>query len=108
MEIITLEEMLDSLREGMETELDSEGLASWTINTAGVNFVDNLEYYSLEDLRDLRDEIREGSRVEVVIDLSEYLLDSVNNIISEHETRERDQDLEDYGDFEDDDFEPEE
>lgn len=96
MEIVTLEEMLDSLREGIETELDSEGLASWSLNASGLNISDGLEYYEVEDLKELRAEIREGAKVELTIDLSEYLLNSIDSLIEENDQQERDSELEEY------------
>lgn len=91
MEIITLEQMLETLKEAMESELESEGIATWSINSAGVNVVDNLEYYDFEDLKQLQEEIQEGSRVEITIDLSEHLLDSINRIVEDHENKIEDQ-----------------
>ena len=96
MEIITLEEMLESLREGIESELDAEGLSTWSINASGINFADNLEYYNLEDLKELANEISEGSRVEVTVDLSDVLLQSINQILAVQEDQERDEKLEEY------------
>lgn len=88
MEIVTLEEMLDSLKENAEAELESAGLESWTISSAGVNFAENFSLYTLEDLKDLQTEIREGAKVEVTIDLSEEVLEYLTQQIEEQEDDE--------------------
>lgn len=113
MEIVTLEEMLESLRESIENELGSEGLATWTLNASGLNFADTLNSYPLVDLEDLRDEIVEGNKVEVTIDLSDaivaYLDELIERLSDSDDEEDYDDNEEDYDDEDyDDDDEPEE
>lgn len=90
MDTVTLEEMLDSLRESVETELESEGLASWTINASGQNFAEQFTQYETDDLRDLLAELREGSKADLTIDLSGYILDHIADLIATRESEEDD------------------
>ena len=99
MDINTLEELLDSLKENIENELESEGLASWAINASGQNIIDNIELLGIEDLKDLQLEIKEGAKIEINIDLSEYVLDCINEIIREHNASKDEEDDEEL-DFE--------
>lgn len=104
MEIVTLEELLESLKENVETELVTRGLATWTIDAAGHDFSDSLNGYSLEDLQQLRGEILEGNKVEVVVDLSDALVAHLDDLIEQAEIEEDDEDDEDdYEEEEDED-----
>lgn len=108
MEIITLEELLESLKENLEAELLSQGLATWTIGASGSDFSESLNGYSLEDLEQLREEILEGSKVEVTIDLSDAVVARLDDLIEQAQAEEADEedDDEDYEtDEEDEDLE---
>lgn len=106
MEIITLEELLESLKENLETELLTQGIATWSIGAAGHDFSDSLNGYSLEDLQQLRSEVLEGSKVEVVVDLSDAIVAHLDELIDqaeiEEDNEEEDEDDADYQDSDDD------
>ena len=85
MESASLEEILDNLKEGIESEVASEGIAAWSINASGLNLADYISNFSLNELKDLRDEIVEGSRIEITFDLSDAILAHVEDLIEEGE-----------------------
>lgn len=96
MEIVTLEELIDNIQETIQTDLEDKGIESWSIDVMGVNLVDELEHYNTSDLQDLVDELNEGSRIEVKIDLSSPLVVAIEEIL----TRRASEDDEDEDGFE--------
>ena len=100
MEIVTLEEMLETLGENALAELESQGLASWTIGAAGESLTELLGSYSLADLEELREELLEGGKAQVTIDLSDAIINYLNEEIETREEQEADEDdeedLEEY------------
>lgn len=81
METVTLEELLEAFRENIEQEVESEGFGSWSINASGQNLLDHFADYDLQDLKDLRSELREGLSAEITIDLTEHLVDHLTESI---------------------------
>lgn len=99
METGTLEELLEEFKEQIYNEIEAEGLNAWSLNTSGINLLDSIADYDYNELKDLLSELREGLAVEVTLDLSEYLVDHVSELISERENRfedleENDEDIE--------------
>ena len=96
MKTVTLEEMLDGLKDNTESELEQKGLSEWSIEAAGFDFADEFKGYGTEDLEDLRDELLNGAAIEVTIDLSTAVLTHIEAIISDREAAEDDAVDEDY------------
>jgi hypothetical protein len=100
MEIVTLEEMLETLGENALAELESQGLASWTIGAAGESLTELLGSYSLADLEELREELLEGGKAQVTIDLSDAIINYLNEEIETREEQEADEEDEEEEDLE--------
>lgn len=80
---VILDEALEVLRETIDNEIESVGLVDWALNASGDdNIVTALEDCSSEELKELRDEIKEGASFELTIDLSGHILGYVKEILS--------------------------
>jgi len=105
METVTLEELLDALQETIQADLEDKGIESWSIDTVGVNLVDDLEYYSIKDLEDLLDEINEGAKIEIKIDLSSSLSSAIEDILDRKRSADEDEEDSEVDEEEDEDDE---
>ena len=95
MEIVTLEELIDSIQETVQTDIEDKGIEAWSIDTIGVNLVDELEHYSDKDLEDLLEEISEGAKIEIKIDLSSPLSNAIEEILTRRQADDDEEDDED-------------
>lgn len=105
METVTLEELLDALQETIQADLEDKGIESWSIDTVGVNLVDDLEYYSIKDLEDLLEEINEGAKIEIKIDLSSSLSSAIEDILDRKRSADEDEEDSEVDEEEDEDDE---
>lgn len=99
METKSLEDLLDAFGESMTTEAQAQGLETWSIGASGENIADVLQGYSVDELEELREEILDGQKIQVMIDLSDSFLALLDELIENAE----EEDEEDYDDSEEDD-----
>ena len=99
----TIEDLLETLSENITIEANSQGLETWSIGASGENFADNFQSYTLDDLEELREEILEGQKIQMTIDLSECLLTLIEQMIESNQENydNEDDDEEEYNDYED-------
>ena len=81
MGIITLEEIIEELKENIESELDSSGLDQWALNASGMDLKESFDEYSTEDLQELKQNIMEGLNIEVTIELTGPALQCIKEIL---------------------------
>lgn len=104
MQTKSLEDLLDLFGENITTEATAQGLESWSIGASGENIVDLLQGYSLDDLEELREEILDGQKIQVMLDLSDSFLAAIEEII-ENGQEEDDEELDEYEEDEEEDYE---
>jgi len=91
--VITLQDILDGFIESINEELETNGLAEWSISSAGKNFFETFKKLPTEDIRDLIEEIEEGLILKLEIDLTDHILPELESLIED-----RDQIEEEYED----------
>jgi len=102
----SFEDLLDLFGENISAEATSQGLETWSIGASGENVADAFQGYSLDDLEELREEILDGQKVQVVVDLSDSFLAFLEEMI-ENNQEEDDGEDEELDDYEDEDYDEE-
>lgn len=116
-DIKTLEDILKHLKNGLEQSLQDEGLAYWAqdFSDDDAKILRQLGSYSLEDLKDLREELEEGTSATITIDLTDSLVEVLDEMIAKREqssgmfdSYEDEDDEDDFFLFDDEPFEDDE
>lgn len=102
----SLEDLLDAFAENITAEASSQGLDTWSIGASGENIADSLQGYTLDDLEELREEILDGQKIQVMVDLSDSFLALLDELIENSAEEDEDDDYEDSDELdEDEDYE---
>lgn len=100
----TLDDIIKILKSNLEATAQDEGLASWSEQATEDDITEHLDVYSLDDLRDLREELEEGTEVNVTLNLTDVFIEYLDKAISQLEKQERtnsslDEDEDDYEEY---------
>lgn len=79
--MITIREILLSFQSSLLTELESQGLAEWSIVSTGSNLKETFTQLSSEDIQDLLNDIYEGLPLKITLDLSNQLAYELEEIL---------------------------
>lgn len=80
MEALTLKDLLEDFTKALKEQIDSEGLSKWSIESTGMNILESISQYDSGDLQDLLYSIKEGQKVSIELDLSQYVVEYINDI----------------------------
>jgi hypothetical protein len=77
LEVTTLEDIKQELAKDIQTEISRMTLGSWSVEASGSNFLDIFNEFSLQDIANIVDELKEGNAFKITLDLTE---DVVNHL----------------------------
>jgi len=99
----TLDDIVKILKANLEASAQENGLSSWSESATDDDITEHLDAYVLEDLRDLREELEEGTEVNVTLNLTEAFIEYIDEAIIILEKRDMSSyDLNDQDDDEED------
>lgn len=103
----SLEELLKILEEDTTSEMENEGLSSWLLNATNKDITSFLEEFSPSALNSIKEDLLDGSRALLQIDITDALLEHLESLeaSSDEDSSDDEEDYEDYDseDEEDDD-----
>lgn len=87
-----LDELLKFLEEDISSELEAENLTSWLLNAGNRDLGTALQEFSQDELEAMKEEILDGTRATLSIDISDTLLEYLETLTSESEEEDKDDD----------------
>lgn len=87
-----LDEFVKFLEEDITAELEAENLASWVLNACNKDLTVIFQEFTDDELEAIKEEILDGNRATLSIDISDLLLDQLETLTSDSEDSEDSED----------------